>query len=235
MSNRSRREAASRAEARRRARQIDRGDEPGEVEEEEGADDRASARPAAAGGLLGRLFPAAPPLPNKPDPLAGFNYQGPLGSAVSGLYLLANHPRAWAPMAIAWAVTQIFGALNRTAGAAFVAHFGTLPPNYALIDTIIQIVGAMAILAAGWFGWQRPWLFGAAAVVGGTVIRATYEVSLPTSGAGSLGDGATLFLVILLDSLPLVLFGAFLGWYGGYLRRRMAVAQPPPQRQRRRR
>jgi hypothetical protein len=233
MSNRSRREAASRAEARRRARQIDRGVEPAEGEEE-AADDRAPARTPTSGGLLGRLFPAAPPLPNKPDPLARFNYNGPFQSAAAGLYLVANHPRAWAPMAIAWAVTQTFAALNRTAGAAFVAHFGTLPPNYALIDTIIQIVGATAILAAGWFGWPRPWLFGAAAVVGGTLIRATFEVFLPTTSARGIGDAATLFLALILDSLPLVLFGAFLGWYGGYLRRRMAVAQPPPQRQRRR-
>jgi hypothetical protein len=234
MSNRTRREAASRAEARRRARQIDRGDEAAEVEEEASAEDTA-ARPSATGGLLGRLFPPAPPLPNKPDPLAGFSYQGPFRSAVAGVYLLANHPRFWVPMAIAWGVTQVFSELNRTAGSAFVVRFGTLPPNYALIDTVIQIVGAMAILAAGWFGWQRPWLFGVAAVVAGTLIRATFRVLLPTSGADSFGDVAALFLLITLDSLPLAIFGAFLGWYGGYLRRRLAVAQPPPQRQRRRR
>jgi hypothetical protein len=213
---------------------MDRGDEPVEAEEE-APEDGAQARPAASGGLLGRLFPAAPPLPNKPDPLVGFSYQGPFRSAVAGLYLLANHPRAWAPMAIAWAVTQIFSALNRTAGSAFVVQFGTLPPNYALIDTVIQILGAMAILAAGWFGWQRPWLFGVAAVVVGTLIQATFVALLPTSATANAGDVAGLFLAIMLDSLPLAVFGAFLGWYGGYLRRRLAVTQPSAQRQRRRR
>jgi hypothetical protein len=234
MSNRSRREAASRAEARRRARRIDRGEEPGESEEE-APSETAAPRPAAAGGLLGRIFPAAPPLPNKPDPLAGFSYQGPFRSAAAGLYLLANYPRGWMPMAIAWAVTQTFATFNRAAGQTYLAQHATLPPNYALIDTVIQIVGAFAILAAGWFGWQRPWLFGAAAVVGGTLIRATFFAFLPTSGASSPGEVGALFLAITLDSLPLVVFGAFLGWYGGYLRRRIAVAQPPPQRQRRRR
>jgi hypothetical protein len=234
MSNRSRREAASRAEARRRARQIDRGEESAEDDEEASADD-AQPRPAATGGLLSRLFPPAPPLPNKPDPLAGFGYQGPFRSAVAGLYLLGNHPRAWVPMGIAWAVAQTFSSVNRTARDAFFARFDTLPPNYALLDTVIQIVGAMAILAAGWFGWQRPWLFGVGAVVGGTLIRATFVVLLPISGSSGPGEIATLFLAITLDSLPLVVFGAFLGWYGGYLRRRLAVAQPPPQRQRRRR
>jgi hypothetical protein len=234
MSNRSRREAASRAEARRRARQIDRGDEATEMEEEAPAES-AAARPASTGGFLGKLFPPAPPLPNKPDPLAGFSYQGPFRSAAAGLYLLANNPRAWVPMAIAWAVSQTFSSLNRSARDAYFAQFQTLPPNYALVDTVIQIVGAMAILAAGWFGWQRPWLFGVGAVVAGTLIRATFVVMLPISGASGPGDVAGLFLAITLDSLPLVIFGAFLGWYGGYLRRRLAVTQPPPQRQRRRR
>ncbi|HYN64714.1 MAG TPA: hypothetical protein VES36_08920, partial [Candidatus Limnocylindrales bacterium] len=126
-------------------------------------------------------------------------------------------------------------ALNRSAGDAYFARFAKLPPNYALLDSAIQIVGALAILAAGWFGWPRPWLFGVAAVVGGTLIRATFVVLLPIAGASGPGDVAALFLAITLDSLPLVVFGAFLGWYGGYLRRRMAVTQPPPQRQRRRR
>jgi hypothetical protein len=233
MSNRSRREAASRAEARRRARQIDRGLEPAEAEDDADAD-HAQARPAASGGLLGRVFPAAPPLPNRPDPLANFSYQGPFRSAVAGLYLLANHPRAWLPMGIAWAVTQTFAWLNRAAGEVSLLRFGELPPNYALVDTVIQIVGAMAILAAGWFGWQRPWLFGVAAALAGTLIRATFMVLLPISGAASPGDAAVLFLAITLDSLPLAVLGAFLGWYGGYLRRRMAVTQPAAQRQRRR-
>jgi hypothetical protein len=234
MSNRSRREAASRAEARRRGRQIDRGEEPAEVEEE-AADDRAPARTPATGGLLGRLFPAAPPLPNKPDPLAGFGYQGPLRSALAGLYLLANHPRSWVPMAIAWAVTQTAAFLNLYIAAAYRNGFANVPANYSLVDTVVLVIGAFAILAAGWSGWPRPWLFGVAAVVTGSLLQASFLMLVPNVAAVAPAGLAALFLAIVANSLPQVLFGAFLGWYGGYLRRRMAVTQVSAQRQRRRR
>ncbi|HEX2141449.1 MAG TPA: hypothetical protein VHK28_04120, partial [Candidatus Limnocylindria bacterium] len=90
MSNRSRREAEARAEARRRARYQARGvpvEEPDEEASE--ADERRESRaPAAGGGFLTRLFPPAPPLPNRPDPLRNFSYSGPLRGVVAGLYLL---------------------------------------------------------------------------------------------------------------------------------------------------
>jgi hypothetical protein len=234
MSNRSRREAASRAEARRRTRQIDRGDAPADVDSEAPSDE-SQARPAPAGGLLSRLFPAAPPLPDKPDPLAGFNYQGPFRSVVAGLYLLANHPRAWVPMGIAWGAAQVAAFVNLNTALGFGNVYQKVPPNYQLVDTVILILGAFAVLAAGWIGWQRPWLFGLAAVVLGTLLQATFVVLLPNVSAIAPTGVSVLFLVLTLNNLPQWLFGAFLGWYGGYLRRRMAVTQPQPQRQRRRR
>jgi hypothetical protein len=233
MSSRSRREAASRAEARRRTRQIDRGDEPAEGESDVAAQDAQA--PAAAGGLLGRLFPTAPPLPNKPDPLAGFSYGGPFRSAAAGLYVLANHPRAWVPMGIAWAAAQTFAFVNGYTALAYSNRFAALPPNYALIDTIVLVIGAFAVLAAGWIGWERPWLFGVAAVVTGTLLQATFIWLLPNAEAVAPAGAGALFVAVILNSLPQVLFGAFLGWYGGYLRRRLAANQPPPQRKGRRR
>ena len=63
--------AASRAEARRRARLVARG----ELGEDEG--EVVETQPEPRGSFLSRLFPAAPPLPNKPDPLAGFDAATP--------------------------------------------------------------------------------------------------------------------------------------------------------------
>ena len=52
-----------------------------------------TARPRPS--LLELDLPAGPPLPSKPDPLAGFTYRGPLRSQVAGCTCSANNPRAW--------------------------------------------------------------------------------------------------------------------------------------------
>ena len=89
-SQRSRSTASSRAEARRRARLVAQGQLPAD---DEGADESpASPRSAPSGGILGRMFPPAPPLPGKPDPLAGFRYDGPFRTVVTTLWLLARAP-----------------------------------------------------------------------------------------------------------------------------------------------
>jgi hypothetical protein len=154
---------------------------------------------------------------------------------VAGLYLLANNPRAWLPLGIGWGAAQTFAFLNLYSAVAYHNRFAIVPANYQLIDTLILVIGAFAIFAAGWMGWQRPWLFGVAAVVAGTLLEAIFVVLLPNAAAVAPAGLAALFSAIILNSLPQALFGAFLGWYGGYLRRRLAVAQPAPQRQRRRR
>ncbi|HET6380872.1 MAG TPA: hypothetical protein VFH63_07525 [candidate division Zixibacteria bacterium] len=273
MSNRSRRDAAARTEARRRARLQARGipveeQDPGR----EGQPD-AARQPAPPGGLLGRLFPPAPPLAGMPDPLKGFHYTGPLRGVVSSLYLLARNPLTWIVGGVLWAIGELFTA-NR---------------GDALIGILSSLVSFGALIGAGWFGWQRPWLFGLAAAVlgwllfigavlalGGTqpvlppdasgspgasavASRAATPTSSPaataspSSPAGSspggspdAGPGAgpgqeqgvdagLLVQAIAFRTLFQALLGTLAGWYGGYLRRRMASVQSPSQRTRTRR
>jgi hypothetical protein len=220
MSNRSRRDAFSRAEARRRARLLERGEAPPDEEAEDG--DATTAGRPAPGGFLSRLFPPAPPLPNRPDPLANLRYTGPLRSAVAGAYLLANHPRGWLLPAIPWAVAQALATL--------------VPQTLTAVQIPTVLVSVFAVIAAGWIGWERPWLFGLAATVAGTLIEGIFFALLPTAPgtqANPLGVvlGVVAFQVVQLQWI----LGAFIGWYGGYLRRRMAMTAPQPDRGRRRR
>jgi hypothetical protein len=217
MSHRSRRDPLSRAEARRRSRQLERGEAL--LDDEATADEEATAQRPAAGGMFSRIFPAAPPLPNRPDPLAGFSYDGPLRSAVAGLYLVANHPRAWLLPAIPWACAQTLALL--------------------LQDGAVQIVTVMvsvfSLIAAGWIGWQRPWLFGLAATIAGTVLQGTFFALLPTpQGVTPDPLGALLQVVFVQIAQLQWILGGFIGWYGGYLRRRMVATTPQVDRRRRR-
>ena len=217
MSHRSRRDPLSRAEARRRSRQLERGEAL--LDDEATADDGATARSPAAGGMFSRLFPAAPPLPNRPDPLAGFTYDGPFRSAVAALWLVANNPRAWLLPAIPWACAQTLALL--------------------LQDGTVQIVAVMvsvfSLIAAGWIGWQRPWLFGLAATIAGTLLQGTFFALLPTpQGVTPDPLGALLQVVAVQIAQLQWILGAFIGWYGGYLRRRMVSTTPQIDRRRRR-
>ena len=207
MSNRSSRiAAANRAEARRRARYLAQGRELEESDDEQ-EPETATAGRAPTGGFLTRLFPAAPPLPGKPDPLAGFTYTGPLRGLVSGLYLLARNPRAWVVPAVIWTVAELMFRLG-------------IPD--AVFATIASLVAFGALIAAGWIGWQRPWAFGLAAAVLGvsmfTGILGTAAVLARVPGA----SGA--YIGLASQELLQLAFGALAGWYGGYLRRRLASA-----------
>jgi hypothetical protein len=223
MSNRSRRGALTRAEARRRSRQLERGEA---IAEEPGADDTTTAegRPPASGGMLARIFPPAPPLPNRPDPLAGLRYDGPLRSVVAAGYLLANNPRGWLLPAIPWATAQSIG------------HLPFTPPTYSPVQIPVTLVNVFAIIAAGWIGWQRPWLFGLVTAVAGTLIEATFRAFL----LGTLGipnftvpDAFLQTVAIEVAQLQWIL-AAFIGWYGGYLRRRLALTASQTTQRRRR-
>ncbi len=192
-----------RAEARRRARQVARGDEP--LPEETAAAATASQRPPS---LLTRLFPPAPPLPGKGDPLAGFTYQGRFRGYVAGAWLLAHHPLIWGVAGAGWALLQLALVVtpreNRVAFAITLGQYGLL-------------------IGAGWFGWWRPWLFGTAAGVFGVLFHAII-VGLVSLQAGedletALATVGSLTALVVLYGLV----GAFAGFYGGYLRRRMAV------------
>jgi hypothetical protein len=236
MSNRPRRLSTDRAEARRRARQLERGEEVDSAEDDEPSAE-ASARPSGPAGLFGRLFPPAPPLPGKPDPLAGFTYSGPLRPVVAGLYVLAFNPRGWLLPAIAWAVAQTMSYVNLLVAAAYTHRFDTAPPNYGLIEIVGLLGTVFAVVAAGWIGWQRPWLFGLAASVAGTFIQATIlgllidPVTLPGATFGSLFVAITLNQILQLQWA----LGALIGWYGGYLRRRMTLTAPGTRQGRQRR
>ena len=205
MSNRS---AArqSRAEARRRARLAAQG-QGADVE----IDNEASEPPAATavgGGFLQRLIPPAPPLQGKGDPLAGFTYEGPARPIVAALWLLARHPIYWLVPALIWMVAWPF-----TLGGG----------TNALIGSVAQYV---ALIGAGWIGWQRPWLFAVAGVLVGWGAVAWYFVLYGTR-SGLISPDQALVALATQTALQLVV-GFVAGWYGGYLRRRLADQRPRP-------
>lgn len=208
MSNRSSRiAAANRAEARRRARYIAQGRDLEGAGEQEAETPAASRAMAPSGGFLTRLFPAAPSLPGKPDPLAGFRYTGRLRGLVSGLYLLARSPAAWVVPGGIWAVAELMFRLG-------------IPDP--LIGTVASLVAFGALIGAGWAGWQRPWAFGLAAAVLGVAL---FSGILGTAAVLARVPGAsTAYIGIASQELLQLAFGALAGWYGGYLRRRLATA-----------
>ena len=215
MPSRRSRSEQDRAERRRRARLAAQGKEPlpGEA-----PPDTTPPSPMRPPGLFGRLFPAAPPLPGKGDPLAGFTYRGRFRGLVAGAWLLARHPLPWGVAAAGWAILQL--GLLLTARENLLAFAITLG-QYTLL------------IGAGWAGWRRPWLFGAAAGVVGVVLHAVIA-GLITFQAG---EGLSAAVAVIGSLVALValygLVGAFAGFYGGYLRRRMAVPTAPAKSRRR--
>lgn len=230
MSQRSR-SASERAEARRRARYAasgrdvdDEGVEDVDESEDAGSDAAARRRTATPGGnFLTRLFPPAPPLPGKPDPLAGFGYSGPLRGFVGGLYLLWRNPRAWVVPGVAWGVSRLF------------------LPFAAFLGIVASLVSFGALIVAGWIGWQRPWLFGLMASALGILMYAGIWAGLvdghPNPVDGSTLSGLDVFPIEVASEVFQLqpLFGVVAGWYGGYLRRRMSATSAASQGASRRR
>lgn len=194
------RDAERRAEARRRLRLVAQG-RVEEVEEPEAAPVRQPSM-----SFLQRLFPPAAPLPGKPAPLAGFTYAGSLRPLALAGWLVRQNLPAGVLMGILWAAAYIL-----------VDQYGR-----SLVGTIASFVSFGALVAAGWIGWQRPWFYGFIAALIGYVIYAPYFIlavvpRLPvawtsTMTATYLGTNGVLQLGI----------GALAGFYGGYLRRRLA-------------
>jgi hypothetical protein len=204
-----------RAEARRRARLAAQGkDVPPEDAAPESTTPSPQSRPP---NLFARLFPPAPPLPGKGDPLAGFTHRGRFAGIVAGGWLLAHHPLTWGVAAAGWALLQF--TLVRAGGQNMIAFAITLG-QYTLL------------IGAGWIGWWRPWLFGAAAGVFGVIVYGLIEGIGEFQKGGDLGPALAVFggLSTLVSLYGLV--GAFAGFYGGYLRRRMA--RPAPANKKRR-
>ncbi len=219
-SSRSRSEQ-ERAEARRRARYAAQGKEP--LPGTEPPAQAATTATAPSPGLLGRIFPPAPPLPGKGDPLKGFTYQGRFQAIVAGAWLVAHHPLAWGVPAITWAVLQ--------ASISFI-------PRQSLVAFGITLVQYGLLIGAGWFGWWRPWLFGAMAGVIGSVFFAGFVTLAGVTGlisSQTTADATPMTAALALGTLALLyaLVGAFAGFYGGYLRRRMAPPVQPAKGKRR--
>lgn len=216
------RQSRTRAEARRRARLAASGQPI-----EDGVDDETppvrGGTTVQGGSFLRRMFPPAAPLPGKPDPLAGFRYQGPLRGVVSTAYLLARHPLVWIAMGLLWALCYSVTTFYAGSIFAVVTSLGTF----------------VALVAAGWLGWPRPWAFGAAAALLGFLGYAAILTALALNGVDIDGPDATIpptqaAVSLAVNGLFMVAVGALAGFYGGYLRRRLAEPRPGGARPRRR-
>lgn len=215
MSNRDGGRQSARAEARRRARLAAQG-QVAEPDSQESEPDKPPSRPAS--GFLQRLIPPAPALPGKGDPFATFTYSGPLRGVVAGLYLLARNPLAWVVPGLVW---------------LFAGQLPQTDSTLALIGSVSQYI---ALIAAGWIGWQRPWLYGMAAVIlGWGVVAGTVLVRFASnpqtfkSATGTIPSGGDVALAVASQTALELVVGFVAGWYGGYLRRRLADQRPKGQ------
>lgn len=215
MSRSSRAKDDSRAAARRRSRQIARGEQ---VEEEavEPGPDSATAGRRAPGGLLANLFPPAPPLRGMPEPLTGFSYRGPrlLGGWVLAGWLLGRSPRAWLGMGALWLATRLVLFVDQADGPV------------GAEGMIASFAGFGFLIAAGWIGWRRPWLYGLAASLVGVLSYAAVVTLLVIQQPDAAVYGGSWFAAALAQDGFQVLFGVLGGWYGGYFRRRVAAPVP---------
>jgi len=168
------------------------------------------------------MFPPAPALPGRPDPLDGYTGRGPLRPITERLYLLRKNPLAWiVPGLVAF--------------VGFLASFSYAAGVIGLLGTFVLFAG---LIAAGWFGWQRPALFGVAAALLGFVI-ATAIVLFTFSSQGAtpdtFGEPTTVIGQLVLQGLYQSALGFLGGWYGGYLRRRQTQLSAQQTGRRRRR
>ena len=195
--------STSRAEARRRARLAARGEQP-----EPELTDAEPETEQPSGGFLRRMFPPAPPLPNRPDPLAGYTGGGPLGFFTERIHLLRQNVLAWVLPGV----------------GAVIGYFSSL---YFGPQSVIGLFGTFilfgALIAAGWFGWQRPSLFGTTAALFGYFIAVSIVLfNYAQQGAGPQAFGVEGIVQLFLQALYMAGLGFLGGWYGGYLRRRQA-------------
>jgi hypothetical protein len=197
-------DAERRAEARRRARLQAQGRVLDEADEE--VDEAPARRPSAS--LFSRLFPPAAPLPGKGDPFAGFSYTGRSRPLVASLWLIRRNLFAGVGMGILWAGTYIL-----------VSQYPS-----SLFGSIASFVSFGALVAAGWIGWQRPWFFGLAAATIGYLVYTPYFVytvaNAPVTDTKVTASQVT--LVLVTNGIVQIGIGALAGFYGGYLRRRLA-------------
>lgn len=158
--------------------------------------------------LFQRLFPPAAPLPGKPDPMSGFTYTGALRPIVANLWLIPRNPFAGVGMGILWVASYLIT----------IQYAGTV------FGTISSFVAFGALVAAGWIGWQRPWLYGFVAAVIGYLLYTGYVLwalaGEPVITDPGVASKAATYLIT--NGLLQAAIGALAGFYGGYLRRRLA-------------
>lgn len=165
----------SRTEARRRARLAAQG-EP--AEDADVDDSTPDTPPRGSGSFLSRIFPPAPPLRGHERPLEGFDYIGsPRFRGLSEtIWILARNPLAWIGAGAVWAVSRLLTDNSAVGIAMSVVSFGSL-------------------IAAGWFGWRRPWLYGAAAALLGWIavllVLVTLLLTNPDQVSSLLGTQPT--------------------------------------------
>jgi len=212
MSNRPN-DATSRAEARRRARLASRG----ELAEDE-APEPTTTETAQEGGFLRRLFPTVPPLPGRGDPLAGFDPSGSLRPVRERIFLLRRNIPAWV-------LTGLLAVVG------YIAYRFYAQGLFGLLGMFVMFG---ALIGAGWYGWQRPTLYGTAAGVLSFVVVAIFViVSLTAEGAPATEFAGPWATTLLFEGLYQTGLGFIGGWYGGYLRRRQAHLSSQTKRSRR--
>ena len=183
--------------------------------DDEAAETAATAPGQPGGGFMRRMFPPAAPLPGKPDPLLGFTYTGRMRGVVSTLWLLARRPLVWIAFGVLWAVSYMAtNALSSTA-IGIVASLGTFA----------------TLVASGWVGWQRPWAYGAAAAGVGQLIWGLVLTVWALNGTDIDGPGQAVpvlnaIVSLVVSGIFMTAVGALAGFYGGYLRRRLAEPRP---------
>ena len=171
------------------------------------AEEPSEPQPAQGGGFLRRLFPAAPALPGRPDPLAGFDPSGPLRPIRERAYLLRHN-------LLAWLGTGLIAFLGFFASFFYAANLLGLIGTFALFS---------ALIGAGWLGWQRPTLFGTAAALVSYVLTAAvilFSFSQQGVNPGAFGTPVSVISQLFLQAAYQAGLGFLGGWYGGYLRRR---------------
>jgi hypothetical protein len=175
--------------------------------------------PAQGGGFLRRLFPAAPPLPGRPDPLAAFDPSGPLRPIRERIFLLRHNLLAWLGTGV----------------VAFLGFFASTFYGSSLLGLIGTFALFSALIGAGWLGWQRPTLYGTAAglvsyILGTAVILFTFTQL--GAAPDTFGTPLQVTTQLLLQAAYQAGLGFLGGWYGGYLRRRQTQISTDTRRRR---
>lgn len=169
------------------------------------------------------MFPPASPLPGKPDPLAGFDYHGPFRTLVTTLWVLGRAPLVWLAFGVLWAAAYL--ATNALGGT--------------FLGTIASLLTFGSLVAAGWLGWRRPWAYGAAAGATGQLLYGAFLGIAAASGTDIDGPDRSIpvgqaVTSLITSGIFMMAIGALAGFYGGYLRRRLAEPRAGATRARRR-